>query len=234
MFIQQKNMIQFKLFAAQYDALQEELKRRRDECIQLRAVLAQQSQSLRSLGSTNLKNEIDINSDNEELVEAFQAQKLVNRQLESELTALTEENSAKLQDLYQQLDSLRIERDALQNIVLESIDDDETEKSVSHLKNRERYLKYELEKASESNVDIMEKYNTAMRQLSELKKRNSVLMNHLRDHGIKEDILMTDEMQSINVTKKKSQNYQGNIYSYFLFKILYFRLHYQFITIRYL
>lgn len=123
---------------------------------------------------------------------------------------MTEENNAKLQDLYRQLDSLRIERDKLQNIVLEVIDDDETEKSMSHLKNRERYLKYELEKASESNVNIMEKYNTAMQQISELKKKNSVLMNHLRDHGIKDDILMTDEMQSVNVTKKKSQNYQGN------------------------
>lgn len=150
-----------------------------------------------------------MNSESGELIEAFQAQKLVNRQLESELTALTEENNAKLEDLYHQIDTLRNERDALQNVMLDEIDDDETEKSVIHFRNRERYLKYELEKASESNAEIMEKYNNAMRQLTDLKKKNSLLMNRLRDHGLKDDILLSDEMQSVHVTKKKSQVYQG-------------------------
>lgn len=63
---------------AQYVALQDEHKRRRDECIQLRAILAQQSQSLRTLGSTSLPNTDRIH-DEVEMFEAFQAQKLVNR-----------------------------------------------------------------------------------------------------------------------------------------------------------
>lgn len=57
--------------------MQDENKRRRDECIQLRAILAQQSQSLRSLGSTGIRNESGMNEG--EIIEAFQAQKLVNR-----------------------------------------------------------------------------------------------------------------------------------------------------------
>lgn len=64
-------------FVAQYVALQDENKRRRDECIQLRAILAQQSQSLRTLGSTGVRNENGMNEG--EMIEAFQAQKLVNR-----------------------------------------------------------------------------------------------------------------------------------------------------------
>lgn len=69
-----------KLSIAQYIALQEENKRRRDEYIQLKSVLAQQSQSLRDLGSTTLKNDTDrIIHDNAELMEVFNAQKLVNR-----------------------------------------------------------------------------------------------------------------------------------------------------------
>lgn len=63
--------------SAQYVAMQDENKRRRDECIQLRAILAQQSQSLRSLGSTGIRNESGMNEG--EIIEAFQAQKLVNR-----------------------------------------------------------------------------------------------------------------------------------------------------------
>lgn len=64
-------------FSAQYVALQDENKRRRDECIQLRAILAQQSQSLRTLGSGGIRNENGMNEG--EIIEAFQAQKLVNR-----------------------------------------------------------------------------------------------------------------------------------------------------------
>lgn len=64
---------------AQYVALQEEHKRRRDECIQLRAILAQQSQSIRSLGSANVRADTERIHEDGELIEAFQAQKLVNR-----------------------------------------------------------------------------------------------------------------------------------------------------------
>lgn len=58
-------------------ALEDENKRRRDECIQLRAILAQQSQSLRTLGSAGMRSENGMNEG--EVIEAFQAQKLVNR-----------------------------------------------------------------------------------------------------------------------------------------------------------
>lgn len=67
------------ILLAQYVALQEENKRRRDECIQLRAILAQQSQSLRTLGSTSIRSEGGHVHDEGEIIEAFQAQKLVNR-----------------------------------------------------------------------------------------------------------------------------------------------------------
>lgn len=69
------------LILAQYQALQEELRRRRDECIQLKAVLQQQSQSLKSINNTGISlRGVDLkNLNDNELVEAFQAQKLVNR-----------------------------------------------------------------------------------------------------------------------------------------------------------
>lgn len=77
---QKLNFFSFINKLAQYIALQEENKRRRDECIQLKGVLAHQSQSLRDLGSTNVKNDSDrIIHDNAELMDAFNAQKLVNR-----------------------------------------------------------------------------------------------------------------------------------------------------------
>lgn len=113
------------MISAQFVALQEENKRRRDECIQLRGILAQRSHSLKAFGVSGniatMKNDIDRLSIENELAEAFEAQKLVNRQLESELSALTEENNAKLRELNKTIDDLRDERNSLQDILHEQI-----------------------------------------------------------------------------------------------------------------
>jgi len=64
------------VIAAQHAALQEEVRRRREECIQLKAVLLQQSQSMRSLEPESLQMR---GNDVNELMEAFHSQKLINR-----------------------------------------------------------------------------------------------------------------------------------------------------------
>lgn len=56
---------------AQHAALQAEVLRRRDECIQLKAVLLEQSQVMKSINPES--NDINV------LGEALQAQKLINR-----------------------------------------------------------------------------------------------------------------------------------------------------------
>lgn len=106
--------------SAQFIALEEENQRRRDECIQLRSILAQ-----RSHGSpnkmTSILNNINHSHDTmlheSELLQAFEAQKVVNRQLESELTALTEENNSKIMELTQEIDELRSERSQFQEVL---------------------------------------------------------------------------------------------------------------------
>lgn len=100
--------------------MEEENKRRRDECIQLRSILAQRSHRSPSKMS-GIGNNIDHSDDHQlqesELLQAFEAQKVVNRQLESELTALTEENNSKMFDLNREIDELRNERNQFQQIM---------------------------------------------------------------------------------------------------------------------
>lgn len=62
---------------AQFLALEEENQRRREECVQLRAILAEQSQGNRVSNLPSLS-PFDIN-DEHDLNDALQAQKLVNR-----------------------------------------------------------------------------------------------------------------------------------------------------------
>ncbi|XP_041451811.1 unconventional myosin-Va-like [Drosophila obscura] len=101
------------LLIPQHAALQDEVRRRRDECIQLKAVLQQQNQALRSFDpkSMHLRG-----SNVHELLEAFQSQKLVNRQLEYELKGITEEHNSKLLEMTQEIELLRNEQDELQTV----------------------------------------------------------------------------------------------------------------------
>lgn len=105
---------------AQFEALEAENKRRRDECIQLRSILAQRSHSSPGKMSQNFNN-IDHSDDTmlheSELQQAFEAQKMVNRKLESELTAITDEKDAKISELSVEIDELRAERNQFQEIL---------------------------------------------------------------------------------------------------------------------
>ena len=67
------------MFSGQFEALQDELERRREECIQLRTVLANRAHDLRSVTQTSYGKDVDIVNEDGELVLAYQTQKQVNR-----------------------------------------------------------------------------------------------------------------------------------------------------------
>lgn len=72
-------MIVCDIFSEQLEASQLELDRRREECIQLHSVLANQTKGLKSVASNNYSSHIDIINEDGELVLAFEAQKKINR-----------------------------------------------------------------------------------------------------------------------------------------------------------
>ncbi|XP_050073338.1 unconventional myosin-Va isoform X3 [Anopheles maculipalpis] len=195
---------------AQYGALQEELKRRREECISLKAVLAQQSQSLRSLGQTvNGETSLRIH-DEGELMEAFQAQKLVNRQLESELRAITDANNETLVENNRIIDGLKSENGELQTILQQRVEQTGDEADLETLRQNEQYLRHELKKSTAAYVELQEQLNELLAKNNELLKKNNILSNRLRDHGLNDSILMNEEFHSmVAVAKKQTQSFQG-------------------------
>ncbi|XP_052862372.1 unconventional myosin-Va [Anopheles cruzii] len=201
---------------AQYAALQEELKRRREECISLKAVLAQQSQSLRSLGQTG-NGEAGIRIHDEgELMEAFQAQKLVNRQLESELRAITDANNETLVESNRIIDGLKSENGELQEILQRDVSGGEEEADLETVRQNEHYLRHELRKSTAGYVELQEQLNELLAKNSELLQKNNILSNRLRDHGLNDSILMNDEFHSgmVAVVKKQSQTAFHGILKY--------------------
>lgn len=201
---------------AQYESVVEESRRRRDECIQLRSVLSQQSQMIRSFSAQPDMKDTSMRSyEGNELMEAFQSQKLANKQLESELTALTEEHNMRLTEMMRENDHLRNEKFMLESIVHDKLEIDPMEngnESSTTLRQKESYLRMELERSAGAFVDSQEQLSDARKQLQEMKKMNNILANRLKENGFGDSILL-DDMHFGNgmtgVMKKKAQSYQG-------------------------
>lgn len=218
-----RNGAEMQELEAQYNALQEELKRRREECIQLKSVLQQQTQSLKSMGHDSLitrSSDQSIILDND-LNDAYQAQKLVNKQLECELKALTEENNAHFAELSRQLDELRQENSQLQELLNNGLEEQNIDtKDPDALHQSNRYLKHELKKTLLQYSQVQEELNTILKKYDTLKHRSDKLTLKLQEHGItdthhsapKDDTLTGSNQNSkVSVGKQKAKTYQGTL-----------------------
>ncbi|XP_015604628.1 unconventional myosin-Va isoform X2 [Cephus cinctus] len=159
----------------QFYALQEELERRREECIQLHSVLADHTRRMKSLGS-NYGRDVDIINEDGELVLAFEAQKKINRQLEDELQ--TKEKGWRLQR-----DEWRAEIDRLQ----EEIQRQQKLLSVNLSKapqtQTEAYMQHEITRLTSENLDLQEKFDKIAEECRKFKKQCKILAKRLKDAG---------------------------------------------------
>ncbi|KMY92004.1 unconventional myosin-Va isoform X1 [Drosophila simulans] len=200
-----KHGVEINELNAQHAALQEEVRRRREECIQLKAVLLQQSQSMRSLEPESLQMR---GNDVNELMEAFHSQKLINRQLESELKAITEEHNSKLVEMTQEIERLNNEKDELQKVMFESIDEFE-DSNVDTLRQNDRYLRRELQKAVAQFLLVQEELKLANAKLKAYRQDGGQLEHKIEEEMIRNKSNGTSADVGANVTKQKTQNPQG-------------------------
>lgn len=202
---------------AQYASVVEESRRRRDECIHLRAILSQQSQTIKTFATHPDQKDVSLRSyEGNELMEAFQSQKLANRQLESELTALTEEHNMKLTEMMKELENLQNEKCMLESIVQDKLDVDTGSVENGHesltLRQKESYLRMEVERTASLYVESQEQLNETRKQIAELNKINNILVNRLKENGLNESVLSGDAHFGngmVGVMKKKAPSYQG-------------------------
>lgn len=197
---------------AQYLSIVEELRRRRDECIQLRTILSQQSQEIRSHVPHPEQREISMrNYEGNELLEALQAQKLANKQLESELHSLTEEHNMRLTEMMKEIDNMRNEKNMLESIVQDKLELDNGHcDDPTTLRQKESYLRLEVERSAAAYIDTQEQLSDSRIQNQELQKKLTTLMNRLREHGLSDVTLPNDSYNGMPpVARKKAQCYQG-------------------------
>ncbi|XP_066588224.1 unconventional myosin-Va isoform X2 [Prorops nasuta] len=169
---------------AQFDALQEELERRREECIQLHSVLADHTRRIKNMGS-NYGKDVDIINEDGELVLAFEAQKKINslKKRKASREQLEDELQTKQNNWNAQKDEWRAEIDRLMDEVqrqqkLLSIDLSKSPQSQT-----EAYMQYEITRLTSENLDLQEKYDGAAEDCRKLRKQLKLLAKRLRDAG---------------------------------------------------
>ncbi|XP_043526120.1 unconventional myosin-Va isoform X2 [Frieseomelitta varia] len=163
----------------QFDALQEELERRREECIQLHSVLADNTRRMKSLGS-NYGRDVDIINEDGELVLAFETQKKINRQLEDELQTKEKEWRAQRDEWRAEIDRLQEEIEKQQKLLSVNL-------NKSPQTQTEAYMQHEIARLTSENLELQEKYDKIAEECRKFKRQCKILAKRLRDAGYEGD-----------------------------------------------
>ncbi|XP_012059689.1 PREDICTED: unconventional myosin-Va [Atta cephalotes] len=173
------------MIVVQFEALQEELERRREECIQLHSVLADHTCRMKNLGA-NYGRDVDIINEDGELVLAFEAQKKINSKLKTKASRgeqLEDELQAKERNWRMQRDEWRNEIDRLQ----EEIEKQQKLLSINLSKSpqtqAELYMQYEVARLTSENLELQEKYDKIAEECRRFKKQCRILAKRLKDAG---------------------------------------------------
>ncbi|CAK9812577.1 Unconventional myosin-Va [Anthophora plagiata] len=163
----------------QFDALQEELERRREECIQLHSVLADNTRRMKSLGS-NYGRDVDIINEDGELVLAFETQKKINRQLEDELQMKEKGWRTQRDEWRSEIDRLQEEIEKQQKLLSVNL-------SKSPQTQTEAYMQHEIARLTSENLELQEKYDKIAEECRKFKRQCRILAKRLKDAGYEGD-----------------------------------------------
>ncbi|PSN35591.1 Unconventional myosin-Va [Blattella germanica] len=198
----------------QLEASQLELDRRREECIQLHSVLANQTKGLKSVASNNYSSHVDIINEDGELVLAFEAQKKINRQLEDELQSEKTRWQAERKEFLQEIERLKEDNDRQQKLLSVNL-------TMSPQTQTEAFMQHEITRLASENLlmemifleqvhhnnnpcsqqtnncenlftmtlqDLQEKYDALSEQCRKYRKQIKLLAKKLKDVGVVEAV----------------------------------------------
>lgn len=129
-------------------------------------------------------------------------------QLESELTALTEESNARLTELSKTIDDIRADHNRLEEILQAQLKPTDTN-SIEVLQQNEMYLRHELQKSLSAYTELHEQLDSLNKRMMDIVKKNKILSNRLRENGIDDSIVLKEQHNELAAIKKKTQIYQG-------------------------
>ncbi|XP_067139175.1 unconventional myosin-Va-like isoform X3 [Centruroides vittatus] len=204
----------------QFESLQEELERRREECLQLRTILANQSLDIKTVTRNAYNDNVELINEDGELLMAFETQKKLIRQLENELQAEKVKGHSIEQELRHEIKKLREDNERQQKLLSQNL-------KKSPQAQTEAILQHEINRLTDENVDLREKIDGNSDQVKKLKKQLKIYAKKLKDvgtgttkkfsvispHGTEQIPDITEDMKEQNenmpVVKHKDVEYMG-------------------------
>merc|ERR1719228_1053617 len=197
--------------ADQFEAMQEELDRRRAECLQLKTVLANVQLSAESGSPNSLISEAGSGThpEAEELLMAYETQKNVIQQLQASLNQERERAATVEKELRNEVEKMSsLNRD--QQAVIQ------TNMNKAPSNQTEAYMQHELTRLTGENFDLREKIENLNDSVKRLKRQLKMYMKKLQESGVghvaevdERDPDNNDSDQTLPVILKKEAEYLG-------------------------
>ncbi|KAL7645004.1 UNVERIFIED_CONTAM: hypothetical protein RMT77_004828 [Armadillidium vulgare] len=193
-------------FMRQFESLQDELERRREECIQLRTVLANQATEKRSLIQSSYGKDVDLVNEDGELVLALQSQKQINRQLMEELNEEKTRSQESEAEYRSEVNRLREANERQQKLIGENL-------MKGGGGSSETLLQSEIIRLTSENLSLQSQVDSLSEQLKKYKRTVKIYSKKLKEVGGVEpsDTFETEvgEKEGLPVIRKKDREYMG-------------------------
>ncbi|KRT84142.1 Myosin head, partial [Oryctes borbonicus] len=177
--------------------LYEELERRSDEIVQLKGVLAEQTNNMKTLVGSRSRTGEYINEDGE-LALAYETQKTINKQLELELQDEMAKYKAHEKEYKMEIEKLREDNERQQRILADNL-------HVTPQSKGEAYMQHEITRLTKENLELQDKCDAAGDAIRKLKRQIKLLMKKLKDSGIDVDEAMNDLNRQDEAVHKHSR-----------------------------
>ncbi|XP_018563166.1 unconventional myosin-Va isoform X1 [Anoplophora glabripennis] len=160
----------------QLQALQHELERKTEEVIQLKSVLANQTNNMKTILNSKTRTGEYINEDGE-LAQAYETQKTINKQLELELQDEKSKFKAHEKEYKLEIEKLREDNERQQRILAANLTN--TPQSQG-----EAFMQHEITRLTTENLDLLDKNDTLTESVRKLKKQMKLFAKKLKEAGL--------------------------------------------------
>ncbi|XP_022303516.2 unconventional myosin-Va-like isoform X3 [Crassostrea virginica] len=176
---------QMRVFREQFTAMSDELERRREECLQLRAMLAEKSITTHAIAKESYGGMDDIVNEDNELALAYRTQKELNRLLENQLQK-TEKDAKKKEDrLKREIRDLKQENEAAQKAI-NQYNSITRNLQLGPEAKIEATMQHEITRLTSENLDLREKADKQSDQIRKMKKMLKVYAKKLKEGDVAE------------------------------------------------
>ncbi|XP_076267084.1 dilute class unconventional myosin isoform X2 [Rhynchophorus ferrugineus] len=160
----------------QLQQMQTELDRRSEEVIQLKSVLANQTDNMKSIVNSNNRLGAYINEDGE-LALAYETQKTINKQLELELQDEKAKYKAHEKEYKLEIEKLREDNERQQRILSANL-------NTTPQSQNEMFMQHEITRLTNDNLSLLDKNDMLAEKVRKLTRQLKILTKKLKEAPI--------------------------------------------------